>query len=121
LLLVDVVISYLHWPHIEVSHLVAVDISQAILYVRVDHQLCQSQDLTTQVKRVPEARFLSLFCSQSLDRLQVEIVIQMQVVQILTMDQQIQHVITLATNLKAGFNPIQRCRLEELCRFKGPE
>jgi hypothetical protein len=38
----------------------------------------------------------------------------MQVVQILAVDQQVEHVIALTTNLKSDLNPIQTCRLEKL-------
>ena len=44
---------------------------------------------------ISEARLLSLFGGESLDWLQIEVEIQMQVVQVLTVNQQVQHVVTL--------------------------
>jgi hypothetical protein len=56
---------------------------------------------------ITETRFLSLLCGQSFDWLQVEVIVKMQIVKILSMDQQIQHVVALADDLEAGFNPIK--------------
>ena len=43
-----------------VCQLKGVDVAKAILYVRVDHQLGQPQNLATQVEGVAETRLLSL-------------------------------------------------------------
>lgn len=48
---------------------------------------------------ISETRLFTLLGGQCFHRLQVEIVIQMQIIQILTMNQQIEHIITLTTNL----------------------
>lgn len=45
----------------------------------------------------------------------------MQVVEVLTMDEQIEHVVALSANLQANLHPIQLCGLEELCGLKGAE
>ena len=45
----------------------------------------------------------------------------MQVIQIFSMNQQIQHVITLSTYLKAHFDPIQSSRLEKFGGFERSE
>lgn len=45
----------------------------------------------------------------------------MQIIQIFPMDQQIQHVVSLAKHLQANFNPIKRCGLEKLCGFERAE
>lgn len=37
----------------------------------------------------------------------LHIIIQMEVIQILSMNQKIQHIITLSTNLKSSLNPIK--------------
>jgi hypothetical protein len=42
----------------------------------------------------------------------------MQVVEVLAVDQQIQHIVALSANLQACLNPIKFCRLEELCFLK---
>lgn len=49
---------------------------------------------------IAETRLLALLGRQSLDWLQVEVVVQMQVIQVLAMDEQIQHVVPLSTNLQ---------------------
>lgn len=56
-----------------------------------------------------------------LDGLEVEVVVQMQVVEILAMDEEVQHVVTLATHLQPNLDPVQHSRLEELGRLEGPE
>jgi len=53
--------------------------------------------------------------------LEIEVVVQMQIVQILSMDEQVQHVVALAQHLQSNFHPIQRGRLEELGRLEGAE
>lgn len=58
---------------------------------------------------------------QRLHRLQVEVVVQMQVVEILTVDQQIEHVVALPAHLQPHFHPVQLGGLEELCGFEGSE
>ena len=45
----------------------------------------------------------------------------MKVIQILTMNQQIQHVVTLSANLKTNLHPVQSGGLKELCCFEGAE
>ena len=73
------------------------------------------------MKRITKTRFLSFFCRQCLHWFQVKIIIQMQVVQILTMNQQVQHVITLTANLQTDFNPVQCCGLKEFRRLERTE
>lgn len=70
---------------------------------------------------ISEAGLLSLLGGQSLDRLQVEVVVQVEVIQILPVDKQVQHVVALATNLQANLHPVQRRRLEEFRRLEGTE
>lgn len=60
-------------------------------------------------------------CCQCLHRLQVEVVVQMQVVEVLTVDEQVEHVVALPAHLQPDFNPIQLGGLEEFCGFKGSE
>ena len=68
-------------------YLEAVNIPQSILYMGIDHQLCQPENLPTQMKCIPKPRFLSLLGCQGLDRFQVEVVVQMEVVQVLSVNQ----------------------------------
>ena len=83
-----------------VGQLVRIDVAQAELHVGVDHQLGQAQDLAAQVEGVAEAGLLALLGGQGLDRLQVEVVVQEQVVQVLAVDEQAEHVVPLAAHLE---------------------
>ena len=96
-----------------ISQLEGIHIVQAVLHVRIHNQFGQPQNLTAQMEGVTESGFFTLFGRQSLDRFQVEIVIQMQVVEIFAVNQQIQHVVTLATDLKSDLDPIQGRGLEK--------
>lgn len=58
---------------------------------------------------------------EGLHGLQVEVVIQVKVVQVLSVNQQVQHIVALATHLQAYFHPVQLCRLEKLCSLEGAE
>ena len=60
-------------------------------------------------------------CGQRLDRLQVEVVVQMQVVEVLTVDEQIEHVVALSAHLQAHLHPVQLGGLKELGGLEGAE
>ena len=60
-----------------VSQLECIHIVQAVLHMSIHDQFGQPQDLTTQMKSVAKSGFFTFFGCQSLDRFQVEIVIQM--------------------------------------------
>ena len=100
------------------TYLESIYISQSILHMRINDEFRKSQDFTTQMKSITKTRLLTLLRCQRLHRFQIKVIIQMQVVQIFTVNQQIQHVITLTTNLQTGFNPIDLCALKKLCRFE---
>lgn len=87
----------------------------------VDNELGEAQDLPAQVKGISKTRFLSLFGSEGLDRLEVEVVVKMEVVEVLAMDQQVQHIVTLTTDLEPRLHPVQFRGLEELGSLEGPE
>lgn len=53
-------------------------------------------------------------CGQRLNRFEVEVVVQMQVVEVLTMDKQIEHVVALSAHLQPHFHPVQLRGLKEL-------
>mmetsp|Transcript_33281 Transcript_33281/g.109100 ORF Transcript_33281/g.109100 Transcript_33281/m.109100 type:complete len:1053 (+) Transcript_33281:4096-7254(+) len=97
-----------------IGQLERVDVAQAELHMTVDHKLCQTHDLTAQMERIAEARLFALLRREGLHRLQVEVVIQVQEIEILTGDQQVQHVVTLTTHLQADLDPVQLGALEEL-------
>ena len=104
-----------------VCQLKCVRVRQAVLDVGIDDELGEPQNLSAQMERVSEPRLLSLFGRQRFDRLQVEVVVQMQVIQILPVDQQVQHVVSLTANLKTDLHPIQTRRLEEFGGFERSE
>lgn len=104
-----------------IGELERIDIAQSELDVRVDNELRKTKDFSTQMERVSESRLLPLLRGERLDGLQVEVVIEMKVVQVLSVDQQVEHVVSLSTDLKTGFHPVQRRRLEELGVLERPE
>jgi len=85
--------------------------------VRVDDEFRETEDFSAQMESVSESRLLSLFRRESLDGLQVHVVIEMEVVQVLSVNEEVEHVISLSANLETSFNPIDRSSLEELGRF----
>ena len=101
-----------------VCQLECIHVTKTILHVRVNYQLRQTKDLSTKMKGVSKSRLLSLLCRERLDWLEVEVVVEMEVVEVLAMDEQIEHVVALTTNLEANLNPVKLSRLEELCRFE---
>lgn len=104
-----------------VRQLESVHIVQPILNVRIDDQFGEAQNFPAQMESVSEPRLFSLLCGQCLNRFQIEIVVQVQVIQVLAMDQQIQHVVSLPAHLQTSFHPVQCCCLEKFCRFERPE
>lgn len=67
-----------------------------------------------------DASFINLYLSgKSLDRLQVEVVVQMQVVEVLTVDKKIEHIVALSADLQPHFYPVQLCGLKELGGLEG--
>ena len=83
-----------------VSELERVHIVESVLDVRVDDELREAQDLSAQMESVSETRLFALLGRQSLDGLQVEVVVQMEIVEVLSVDQQVEHVPSLAANLE---------------------
>ena len=73
----------------------------------VNYQLGEAKDLATQVEGIAKAGFLSLLGGEGLDRLEVEVVVEMEVVEVLAMDEQVEHVVTLATHLQPDLYPVQ--------------
>lgn len=82
-----------------VGELEGVGVAQAVLHVGVDDELREAQDLAAQVERVAEAALLALLRRQRFDGLEVEVVVEVQVVQVLAMDEQVEHVVALAADL----------------------
>lgn len=82
--------------------------------MRIYDQLCESKDLPTKMESISKSRLLSLLCGKSFDWFQIEVVIQMKIVKVLSVNQQVQHVVALATNLKPHFHPVKSSCLKEL-------
>ena len=87
----------------------------------VHNQLGQTQNLPTQVERVTKPTLLTLLRGQGLDRLQVEVVVQVEIVEVLAVDQQVQHVVALSAHLQPRLHPVQAGRLEKFGRLEGAE
>jgi len=73
------------------------------------------------VTKIPTAVRRVNLGGQRFDGLQVEVEVKMEIVEVLAVDQQIQHVVALPTNLQPNLHPVQSRRLEKLCRFERPE
>mmetsp|Transcript_34682 Transcript_34682/g.90798 ORF Transcript_34682/g.90798 Transcript_34682/m.90798 type:complete len:323 (+) Transcript_34682:5545-6513(+) len=89
--------------------------------MRVDDDFGQPHDLTNQVEGIPEPRPLPLLCRQRLDWLEVEVVVEMEVVQVLTVNKQVQHVVPLAAHLQTNLDPVKHSRLKEFGCLERPE
>jgi len=71
-----------------------------VLDVRVHHELGQPQDLSAEVEGVAEARLLALLGGERLDGLEVEVVVEVEVVDVLAVDEQVEHVVALPADLQ---------------------
>ena len=84
-----------------ICQLERVGIAEPVLHVRVDDELGQAQDLAAEVERVAKPRLLPLLRRQRLDGLEVEVVVEVQVVQVLAVNEQVEHVVPLPAHLHA--------------------
>ena len=96
-----------------IGELIRVDVTETELHVGIHHELGETQDFAAEVERVPKSTLLTLLCRQRFHGLQVEVVVQVQVVQVLSMNQEIEHVVTLPTHLQTDFDPVELGALEE--------
>lgn len=87
----------------------------------VHHKLAQTQNLTAQVERISKSGLLTFLCCEGFHRLQVEVVVQVQVVEVLSVNQKVQHVVALPAYLETDFYPVQLCGLEEFGGLERPE
>lgn len=67
--------------------------------MRINNEFSESQDLSTEMEGIAKTRFLPLLGRESLHWFEIEVIIKMEVVEVLAMDQQIQHIVTLTTHL----------------------
>jgi hypothetical protein len=98
-----------------------VHVTETVLDVAVNHELDNAEDFTAKMEGVTETRFLALLCGQCFNGFKVEVIIQMQVVEVLAMNQQHQHVESLTAYLQSHLDPIHLCELEKLCACEGFE
>ena len=97
-----------------ICQLEGVHVPQPELHIRVHHQLGQPQNLSAEMEGVAEAGLLALLGGQGLHGLQVEVVIQMQVVEVLAVDEQIEHVVALPAHLQQTDSSQQQHWLTQL-------
>ena len=84
------------------------------LNVRVDNQFRESENFAREMESVSESGLLSIFRRQGLDGLDVEVIIEMEVIEIFSVNEEVEHVITLPADLKPGFHLIEFGDLEKL-------
>jgi hypothetical protein len=102
-----------------ICKLEGIDVAQSELDVGIDNELGEAEDLATQMEGVTETRLLALLGGESLDGFEVEVVIEVQIVEILAVDEKIEHVVALAADLEASLDPIESGGLEEFRRLEG--
>lgn len=104
-----------------IGELERVHVAKTVLHVRVDDNLRQTHDLSNQVEGISEPRSLTLLGRQRLDGLEVEVVVEVQVVEVLAVNQKVEHVVALTAHLQPDLDPVKNRRLEELRRFERAE
>ena len=97
------------------------NITKSILYMRIHNQLNHPQDFTTKMESISKSAFLPFLRGQSLNWLKIEVVVQMQVVEVLSVDQKVKHVVALPTDVETCLNPVEFSQLEELGGLKSFE
>ena len=97
-----------------IGKLESFDVAKPVLNVRVNDQFDHPEDLSAEMEGIAEPTFFALFRRQRLDWLQVEVVVKMQIVQVLAMYQQVEHIVALSAHLKARLHPVKFSELEEL-------
>lgn len=86
------------------------------LYIRTRTNITFYIYTPREMEGVPEAGLLPLLGREGLDRLQVEVVVQVEVAQALAVDEEVEHVIPLPAHLESHLNPVQ-LRLRVLVQF----
>ena len=73
------------------------------------------------MESISKSAFLPFLRGQSLNWLKIEVVVQMQVVEVLSVDQKVKHVVALPTDVETCLNPVEFSQLEELGGLKSFE
>lgn len=66
-----------------IGKLESINVAKPKLNMRINDELGEPQDFTTQMESIPEPRLLALFSCECLDRLQVHVIIKVKIVQVL--------------------------------------
>jgi hypothetical protein len=104
-----------------VGELEGVDVPEAKLDVAVDCDFRETQNLAAQMESVSEPRLFALLGGERLDGLQVEVVVQVKVVQVLAVNEEVEHVVPLPAHLQPRLHPVDLRRLEKLGGAKNLE
>ncbi len=119
--LVLVAVHACELPHVRkdvvqpIRQLVGIHVAEAKLHVRINDQLDKAQDLPAEVKGIPKAALLALLCGERLDRLEVKVVIEVEVGELFALNEQVEHVKALPADLQARLEPVQLGALKVLC------
>jgi hypothetical protein len=97
-----------------VCKLERVDIAESELDVGIHDKLGETEDLSTQMERIAETRLLSLLGGERLDRLEIHVVVEVEVVEVLSVDEEVEHVVALSADLETCLDPVERRLLEKL-------
>jgi hypothetical protein len=73
------------------------------------------------VESVAKSRLLPLLGRERLYRLQVKIVIEMEVTQIFSVNQEVEHIVALSADLQACLDPVKLSVLKKLCALESFE
>lgn len=97
-----------------IGELIGINVGEAILNVRINDELGQAENLTTQVEGIPKATLLSFFGGEGLDGLEIEVVVKVEVIEVLAVNEKVQHVVSISENEKKR----GRRKGEERCQEK---
>ncbi len=89
-------------------------VTKSVLYVRVYNEFGESEYFAAEVECVTEARLFPFLGGECLDWFEVEVVVEVQIVEVLAVNEQVEHVVALAYYLQRGLDPVKLGHLEEL-------
>ena len=92
--------------------------SHSVLHMAIYHKLCKAENLSDQVEGISKSRFFPFLGCERFDRFKDEVVVKVEIIQISPVNDQIQHVEALSTELQPCLNPVDLGILEILCARK---
>ena len=105
-----------------ISELIGVNVAQAVLDMGVHHELGEAENFSDEMEGIAESGLLALLGRQRLDRLEVEVEVEMEVVEVLSVNEKIEHVVALATDLQTDLHPVKNWKTDkytiETCDIK---